>query len=390
MRAVVADILCTTPYYSGALVRSQASLGLDVELASPMFYLEPHFLDDVPRAPWILDLVLRAARPRALRLAARSVEASLNIKDLLGRVAADTYDVVHLQWIPFEEHTSLFMRLLRSRCDATGTLLVHTAHNAVPHDRLGTDVARIRQNLDLAHLIVAQTDHVAAELAGLVGTKTPTVVIPHGPLFAERELPDRAAAAQRLGITHPGPIVLFLGLLRPYKGLDLLADAWPDVKAAVPDARLIVAGRRADRSVAGDLARLTRQSGVSLVDHYLSVATMLDYYAASDLVVLPYRRISQSGAFMTATGLGRPTVMTPLAGLLEQARGLDSAVFADEISASAFARSVIASLHRVEELGRAAAKDRAWIAESPSGWPNVARRTIDAYEHGLRSLRSTM
>jgi len=386
MRVVVVDLLCNSPYYSAPVVRALRDAGVDAELASPAFYLEPHYLDDTPRAVWVTNLAIHTSRPRALRLAGRSVEASLNVARLLARVAAGAYDVVHVQWIPFADRSSAVMRQLRCRCDATGTLLVHTAHNAVPHDRLPTNLTVIRQNLDLAHLLVVHTAHVSADLAEMVRTVTPIEVIPHGPLFVDRELPDRAAATARLGIRSSGPIALFLGLLRPYKGLDLLADAWPMVRIAIPEARLLVVGKRGDRGVGADLERLRGQPGVDVVERYVSVQAMLDYHAVSDIVVVPYRRISQSGALMTAIGLGRPTVLTPLDGLMEQVHGLDSAVVAAEVSAPAVASSIVSSFRRVDELSRVAARDREWIANASFGWRSVGRATADAYERGRRRL----
>lgn len=386
MRVVVVDLLCNSPYYCAPLVRSLRESGVDAALVSPAFYLEPRYLDSTPRPAWVADLAVHASRPRALRLATRFLEASLNATRLLARVGAGAFDVVHVQWVPFEGRSSAFMELLRRRCDATGTLLVLTAHNAVPHDRPRTDVAAIRRNLDLAHLVIAQTDHVAADLARLVGTVAPIEVIPHGPLFTDRELPSRAAAAARLGIRSSGPVVLFLGLLRPYKGLDLLADAWPAVRAAMPEARLLVVGRRADRGVDVDLDRLRRQPGVDVEERYVSVPAMVDYHAVCDVVVVPYRRISQSGALMTAIGLGRPVVLTPLEGLVEQVRDLEAVVVAAEVAGPAVARSIVSGLQRSDELARAAARDRERIADAAFGWRSVGRATGDAYERGRRRL----
>ena len=117
----------------------------------------------------------------------------------------------------------------------------------------------MRQNLDAAHVVIAQTQHVAAELIHEVGTAAPVVVIGHGPLFVDRDLPLQTDAAARLGLAE-GRTVLFLGLIRPYKGVDLLAEAWPIVRESVPEALLLVAGkvdtqvdvrRRAPSSAAG-------------------------------------------------------------------------------------------------------------------------------------------
>jgi glycosyltransferase involved in cell wall biosynthesis len=214
------------------------------------------------------------------------------------------------------------------------------------------------------------------------------VVIPHGPLFVDRDLPDASAAAARLGIHGSGPVVLFLGLLRPYKGLDLLAEAWPLVTGAIPDARLLVVGKRGDHGIGADLDRLRHLPGVRVQEGYVSVRSMLDYHAASNAVVVPYRRISQSGTLMTAIGLGRPTVLTPIDGLLEQVRGLESPVVAADVSGPALAASIVASLERTDDLVQAAARDREWIADSATGWRSVGRATTAAYQQGIRQLRA--
>lgn len=387
MRAVVVDLLCNTPYYCGPLAAALRDAGVTAELASPRFYLDPPYLDGYPRAGWIVDMAVRVAGRRPVRLLARSIEVGINAASLLARVAAGRYDVVHVQWNPFDEHATLPMRILRNRCDATGTLLVQTAHNAVPHDRPAADRGTIRRNLDLSHLVIAQTEHVAAELRDDLGVASPIEVISHPPLFTDRELPERAGAAERVGLRR-APTVLFSGLLRPYKGLDLLADAWPLVLAEQPDARLVVAGRRADSAVAGELARLRALPGVVVREAYLSMADLLDYYAAADVVAVPYRHISQSGALMTATGLGRPVVVTPLPGLLEQTVGLESAVVAEGVDGPSVAAALVDALGRADGLLAAARRDRAALVGSPRGWTGVAEATRAAWEAAIARRRA--
>src|SRR5690349_2907068 len=337
-RAVVVDLLCNSPYYCGPLAAALRDAGVDAELASPAFYLEPDFLDAYPVAPWIANLTVRVARPRPLRLASRTVEVAVNGLRLLWRISRRRYDIVHVQWMPLDHRQTLGMRLLRLACDRAGTRLVFTAHNVLPDDDEGADAATVRRNLNRADLVVAQTDHVARELRTAIRTRSPIAVIPHGPLFVDRPLPAPAEAAARLGWPSD-PTVLFLGLLRPYKGLDLLAEAWPEVLAECPEARLLVVGKVLDDAVRPELDRLRVLPRVEIVDRYVPVARMLDSYAVARVVVFPYRRISQSGALMTAAGVGRPSVITPLDGLMEQVRGLTSAVVAADVTGPALARA---------------------------------------------------
>ena len=353
--------------------------GVLAELASPAFYLEPDFLAAYPVAPWITNLTVRVARPRPLRLASRTVEVALNGLRLLWRINRRRYDVVHVQWMPLDHRQTVGMRLLRTVCDRAGARLVFTAHNVLPHDDGGADPAIVRRNLNCAHLVVAQTDHVARELRTAIRTRSPIVEIPHGPLFVDRPLPAPADAAARLDWPLD-PTVLFLGLLRPYKGLDLLAEAWPQVLGAHPEARLLVVGKVLDAAVRPELDRLRALPRVQIVDRYVSVSRMLDSYAVARVVVFPYRRISQSGALMTAVGVGRPSIITPLDGLVEQVRGLTSSVVATDVTGPALARALIDGLERAPALLLAAADDRAALAASDGGWAAIAAATHRAYE----------
>lgn len=385
-RAVVVDLLCNSPYYCGPLVAALRAEGVLAELASPAFYIEPDFLAAYPVASWITNLTVRVARPRPLRLASRTVEVAVNGLRLLWRINRRRYDVVHVQWMPLDHRQTVGMRLLRTVCDRAGARLVFTAHNVLPHDDGGADPAIVRRNLNCAHLVVAQTDHVARELRMTIRTRAPIVEIPHGPLFVDRPLPAPADAAARLD-WPPDPTVLFLGLLRPYKGLDLLAEAWPQVLGAHPEARLLVVGKVLDAAVRPELDRLRALPRVQVVDRYVSVAQMLDSYAVARVVVFPYRRISQSGALMTAAGLGRPSIITPLDGLVEQVRRLTSAVVATDVSGPALARALIDGLERAPDLLLAAADDRAALAASDGGWAAIAAATRRAYENLPVSLR---
>ncbi len=386
MRAVVVDLLCNSPFYCAELTTALCHAGTDAELASPRFYLEPSYLDTIRRPAWVRDLVVHASRPRALRLAVRAVEGSLNFASLLAKTRAREYAVVHVQWVPIEGRSSPFMQILRAQCDRAGALLVYTAHNAVPHDSARVDRAGLKRDLDFAHLVIAHTDQIARQLTGEIGTATPVAVIPHGPLFMDHQLPPRDEAARRVGI-QTEPIVLFQGLIRPYKGLDLLADAWPAVLAAFPTACLCVVGKVADSESRRHLDRLRQLAQVHVVDRYVAVPEMLDFYSVADIVIFPYRHISQSGALMTAVGLGRPTVVTPIGGFREQVEGLRSAVVADDVSGPAIGRALVAGLEAADRLADEARQDRALIANSPVGWAAVAGATAHAYEMHLRSRR---
>ncbi|OFV83770.1 MAG: hypothetical protein A2W26_08670, partial [Acidobacteria bacterium RBG_16_64_8] len=374
-----------SPFYCRPLVKALREAGADAELASPQLYLEPGLEPDYSPSPWVVDLTVRVSRPRAVRLAARAVDLSWNFPRLLRAIRHNRYDVVHVQWIPLQEKQSIFMSRLRAACGRASIPLVFTAHNVMPHDSPGANRGMVRKNIDLAHLVIAHTENVADGLRCELGVRTKITVIPHAPLFIDLHLPSREDARARLSLGND-PVLLFQGRIEPYKGIDVLVETWPLVREVFPTAVLAVVGRSGTEEVRSQLARLAQEPGVRIVDAFVPTALMLDYYAASDVVVFPYKAISQSGALMTAVGLGRPAVVTSIPGFLEQARDLGSVLVAAGSDGTAVARAVCRALADRDHLADEAARDRLRIRESSRGWPAVARSTLDAYARARAGL----
>jgi glycosyltransferase involved in cell wall biosynthesis len=384
MRVVVVDLVATSPFYCRPFTLSLRERGARAELASPVFYLEPGYVEASPRPSWLVDLVARRPRPRSLRLGLRAAEVTLNSLGLTSAILRGAYDVVHVQWIPVDQATSPFLSTLRLACRAGGALLALTVHNPVPHDRPRADRLKLGEAYSHASLLFAHSPLVASELREEHRVKAPVAVVPHGPLFADMYLPPSPKIAAELG-WGAGPVVLYFGIVRPYKGLDLLLSAWPAVRRALPWATLVVVGRALGAVGARQLAHVKRLDGVQVVDRYVSLEEMARYHAASDLVVFPYRRIAQSGAFMTAVALGRPTVITPIAGLVDQSTGLSSVVVAQGMSPRALTEAILQGLSRPGELEAAAAADRRALINSERGWAAIAARTLEAYRKAIDS-----
>jgi glycosyltransferase involved in cell wall biosynthesis len=139
-------------------------------------------------------------------------------------------------------------------------------------------------------------------------------VIPHGDysFFDVGSVPSREEARRWLGVSPDAEVALFFGFIREYKGLDVLLDAWPEVARG---------GRRRTLVVAGDPARLepararafeARARALGAIHHfrYVPFEDVPRYFAAADTLVLPYRRISQSGVLLLAMSMGVPVVAT--------------------------------------------------------------------------------
>lgn len=146
-------------------------------------------------------------------------------------------------------------------------------------------------------------------------------VIPHGSyLHAVATVPDSIEARRRLGIGIDRKVILFFGRIKAVKGLDVLLEALPQVIDRCPDVQLVIAGA-AGRTDA-DAIRL-RVADEGLGSHcivrteFIPDPEVPDYYAAADLVVLPYRRIYQSGVLLMSMSYRRAVLVSDLKGMTE-------------------------------------------------------------------------
>jgi len=218
----------------------------------------------------------------------------------------------------------------------------------------------------------------AGALAEALRRDYPGVPVSAHPLAAPAPLakPARGEARGALGIAPGGRVALFLGLIRPYKGVDLLVEAL----ARLPgdsDWQLVVAGEPWG-GLGEDLTR--RVADLGLADRVRlqlgwvpeeRVATLL---AAADVVVLPYRSGSQSAVAPLALGHGVPVVSTEVGGLPEVvAHGRNGLLVPPG--------SVEALVAALEVL------DRETLARLAAGARETAGRlTWDAYAAALEAL----
>ncbi len=166
--------------------------------------------------------------------------------------------------------------------------------------------------LESADAAIAQSDQDREILGSRLGDR-PVLVLPHP--IDERPRPDRDEARRRLGVD--GPLVLFLGLIRPYKGLDVLFDAAPGIVAET-GARIALVGEvfPDSRESVEECMKRPVASSVTLVDRYVAEEEMDLWLAACDVVVCPYRKNSGSGIAARAIAARRPIVASDLSGFV--------------------------------------------------------------------------
>ena len=369
MRVQLVDPPAYTPPYDYSLAAALTRAGADVELSTSRYLYGP----PPPATGFRVseDFYRRATgRDRGVgsRRAVRAVE---HVPDMLRhRRNGAGADVVHYQWLTLEALDAFLL--------ATGAAHVFTSHNV-----LRRGAGRLREQA--ARLVAARSDAVVAhtaegarELVERFGADPERVhVIPHGVLdyLARQEheepLPDELAAVE-------GPVVLSFGVLRPYKGIDVLVDAFRDVQGA----ELWVVGRPWMAVEPLKAAAAQARGRVRFVDRFVTDAELPAFFRRADLVVLPHRRVDQSGVLYTALAFGKAMVLSDVGGFAEIGRDHGAAELVPPGDPAALAEAIERLV--ADPAARAALEERSRAAAAgPFAWDGIAERTLALYRELL-------
>jgi len=376
-------------HYAYNLSCALAGAGHDVTLVTAAGYELGGRL--LPTGVTVRPIIARRIRhtpawlPSVVRRGMRKVEALVDAVVVTAVVFRLRPDVVHL-------HSTnqialaylILLRLCRLR-------VAVTAHVVMPHERSRRLDAVHRAIHRLSPLIIAHSEFDRQRLVDECAISAERVIVlPHGEYgFFERESEpiDPTSARRSLGLDARAEAALFFGYIREYKGLDLLLDAWPAIAAARPKARLIIAGDAARLDQARRDELLAAADEVGAIHHfaYVPFAEVTRYFAAADVLVLPYRRVSQSGVLLLALAVGVPVVATRVGALAEMLRDGESALLVEPDSPEALAEAV----SRV--LGDAALRSRliegGREVAARASWPSIAGSTASAFARLSRPLQ---
>ena len=223
---------------------------------------------------------------------------------------------VFMHWMPF---FAPVYASVAARLNKQGVACSAIVHNAVPHEGQPFAGPLTRRFLRHCNHVVALSETVRRDLLAMgiePGTDLELDVRPH-PTYDQFGKPtDKRAAREALGLPQDERILLFFGLVRHYKGVDVLLEAMGRT-TTLP--HLVVAGEwYEDRKAADDLIRGGElEVRVHLEDHYIPDERVGLYFSAADAVVQPYRSATQSGVVQTAFHFGCPVIVTGVGGLPE-------------------------------------------------------------------------
>jgi glycosyltransferase involved in cell wall biosynthesis len=229
--------------------------------------------------------------------------------------------------------------------------VIWTVHNVIPHD------ARFKA----AEVALASGVATRADIIHVLSTRTAAAVEPHYHLPPEKILeiphpsyagayPDyvsRLGARQRLHVGGEDLVIVALGAIRPYKGLDTLLDAFARLDQGAPPRRwLVIAGPTTEEAGVAELVERARaQAGVIVDPRKIPQADIQVVLRAADVAVLPYREALNSGALILALTFGVPVIVPAGTGLADDVEATYARIY-DPAGPDGL-RDALATAHRL-------------------------------------------
>lgn len=216
--------------------------------------------------------------------------------------------------------------LFASLCEAWLTKMVSggyilTVHNLMPHDRHNkVNAALSRIIYKSAKACIVHTQRMKDELAAVYSINPASIfILEHGiDRLYPRDNATRVNTRARIGLSMDDKTLLFFGQIAPYKGLDLLLMAYDHVIKQYK-VKLIIAGYCRDGSyrewLKAEIDSRNDNGSILWMDCFVPDEDVVPLFIASDIFVMPYKHIDQSGVLFMALSTGLPLVVTDVGSL---------------------------------------------------------------------------
>lgn len=243
------------------------------------------------------------------------------------RALFDNQDVAHFHWPDgYINQANLLKSIQRLLLLVTvifilklkRTKIVWTVHNVAPHDafrpglssrflnwfskRCNGFIFMSKANLEKFHERYGQAPQQA------------TALIPHGHYRScYPTAPGQSAARQQLGLPTENRVLLFFGMIKPYKNIPALMSVFN--QAALPNCTLVIAGNTEPPELRQEITQL-RNADTHLFLEFIADEQLPVYLSAADYVILPYKAILNSGALLLALSFNKPVIAPHMGAII--------------------------------------------------------------------------
>jgi len=260
------------------------------------------------------------------------------------KIAAWKPDILILKyWIPF--FAPAFGFIVRFLKLFTRIKVVYIVHNIEFHEKWPLADLLTRFALGKADTLITLSDSVCQSARLLLRNFALSRIIklrhPNYDFYTHSES-DLTEFKKQLRI-HDEPVILFFGYIKPYKGLDILLRAMPNILTELPNLKLLVAGEiyGEDQVYTNLVEQLHLKENVILHNQFISNEEVGKYFLSSDVVVLPYRSATQSGITQLAFSFDTPVITTHVGGLGEVVKDNENGFLVEQDAPQALAQAVV-------------------------------------------------
>lgn len=321
-------------YYVGLLYK-QLSQNNDVTLYSysmqyPKFMYKKEqkdYADDTVKIDNV-EYILNSANP-------------FNWISMIRRINKEKPELLILQWLhPYFAPCYWFITK-----GIKYTKVLYICHNALPHERFPLDKWLTKTTLSKANYIIAHSNSDANILKKMM-PHMKIEVNPH-PAYNFFKVTGMTVAEGRkqLDLRQDEKVLLFFGLIREYKGLKHLLNAMPVIMKKYPDIKLLIAGdfgKDENRKMYGDMIQqLGIGENVKVFGGHIPIPEVEKFFAACDMVVLPYESATQSGVIQVAYSFRKTVLATNVGGLPDVVQNMRTGYIVEPQNSKCIAEAVI-------------------------------------------------
>lgn len=293
--------------------------------------------------------------------------------------------IVHIAWIRIEILEYVIYRLLRY---LIGFKLIYTAHNVLPHDS-GDKYKKIYTSwYKMVDSIIVHTTYTKQEIINLGIEGSHIFVSRHG-IISKIELGNSAVENFREKYHLDNKIIFSLtGVQSPYKGTDIAIKAWISNKVLnnSNNSILVIMGKNNGT----DYSNISKSTNILLIDRSFSEMELESLFNATDVLLLPYRNISQSGVLLTALSYKLPIICSNIGGLAEAMSVADIGWTLDEITSDNLSAKMEYVTTHQEELKKKRNNAYEWEKiKKYYSWEEIGKMTKDLYYKLLSDSRIT-
>ncbi|MGA8264682.1 MAG: glycosyltransferase family 4 protein [Ignavibacteriaceae bacterium] len=372
MKVIMVDSL-TGNDYSTCLCDKLYDLGVDVRLVVPenkefngtekftINYLSPSKIKDKTK----------------LR---KSFEFIRYFIDLYRYIAKNKPDVVHYQF--FRRNSGiLFYKFLKIK----RINLVHTAHNVLPHENSKLDYFLKSIVYKNSGTIIVHSDFIKKKLLKSFPLDIKKIkIVPHGnfDIYVPKEKMDDVKSRLSFNLKSIDNVILFFGFIREYKGLDTLLDAFELSADMDHNLKLLIAGfatKRNEDFYSNKINQSKFKDRILFHPKFIPKADISRYFAASDAVILPYKKIDHSGIIHLAYSFGKPVIATNVGDFSETIEHKKSGILLKGNGAIELAEKINEAFVNKKNLIKMGEYAKG-LSETKYSWRDIAKKTASIYK----------